>query len=183
MEHYRLKGDGNDDKTPADRLMDEDDAQTVITSDVEGGREWFEGDKEHWEKGMWEETWKSWTDSKKRGQSDPEMRWTRRAQPDRRTFAALQDPRRFRSMSRSHQRHTFMDCPNTRPRSRSLRPSEWRTTHETRPRRVLELTELSLSSSGSYFSDPYRLYNVDIFECTSFLVILGPSLLPSRLIL
>lgn len=75
MEHYRLKGDGNEATTPAEPLVaasDEDEGQSVVVSEIGGGREWFEGDKEQWEKGMWEETFKSWTDPKIRGQSDPD---------------------------------------------------------------------------------------------------------------
>lgn len=68
MEHFRLK---SDDKTSSTEPLvaagaGEEDGQTVVTSEVD--REWFEGDKDKWEKGMWEETFKTWTDSKPKGE-------------------------------------------------------------------------------------------------------------------
>lgn len=69
MEHFRLKP-GSDETSSTEQLeaaTDEERAQSVVQSEVD--RSWFEGDKREWEKDLWEERFKSWTDSKPKGQS------------------------------------------------------------------------------------------------------------------
>lgn len=56
MEHFRTKD------APKPAATAEGDAQTVLQSP--NPRAWFEGDSED---SYWEETWKSWTDSKPKG--------------------------------------------------------------------------------------------------------------------
>lgn len=62
MEHFRSKVAASTD-APAE-VLDSGDAQTVIKAP--DTRAWFEGDEED---GYWEENWKSWTDSKPKGET------------------------------------------------------------------------------------------------------------------
>ena len=61
MEHFRRKEEAKPVETPEEGL-DEGDTQVVMQTPND--RAWFEGDTED---GYWEETWKSWTDSKLKG--------------------------------------------------------------------------------------------------------------------
>jgi alpha 1,3-glucosidase len=59
MEHFRKKGD------KVEEISEGEDAQKVLTVDPNA---WFEGQEED---GYWEETFKTWTDSKPKGEQVP----------------------------------------------------------------------------------------------------------------
>lgn len=63
MEHFRSKDASRDDAPVPEEGLDAEDAQTVMKSP--NPRAWFEGDQED---GYWEETFRTWTDSKPKGE-------------------------------------------------------------------------------------------------------------------
>jgi alpha 1,3-glucosidase len=68
MEHFRLKP-GADETSSTEQLeaaTDEERAQSVVQSPID--RSWFEGEKGDWENGLWEEKFRTWTDSKPKGE-------------------------------------------------------------------------------------------------------------------
>lgn len=66
MEHFRTKEEPkpveSSESEESSEKLNADEAQTVM--EIPNPRAWFEGDTED---GYWEETWKSWTDSKPKG--------------------------------------------------------------------------------------------------------------------
>lgn len=60
MEHFRMKDAASQD--PSEPVPDSGDTQTVMKAP--NPRAWFEGEDED---GYWEETWKTWKDSKPKG--------------------------------------------------------------------------------------------------------------------
>lgn len=70
MEHFRPHPSAESSAfTPLEEQADEEQgAQTVLGGGKqEIDRTWFEGPKDEWEKDMWEEKWKTWTDTKPKG--------------------------------------------------------------------------------------------------------------------
>jgi len=135
MEHYRLKpGEEEKEKSEAkdefEVSAEEEGQQSIVTSEVD--REWFEGAKEAWEKGMWEETFKSWTDLKPKGQysasfvrSEGEMNeLTVFLSPSFSCSLVTQVPKLSRSISASLRLPTSMEFLSTLLRCLFIRPSE-----------------------------------------------------------
>jgi alpha 1,3-glucosidase len=89
-------------------------------------RSWFEGPKDEWERDLWEEKWKTWTDSKPKG-ALPAVGTTNLCPRGLIRLllslaGPLQVPRPFHSTSTSRPlRRTSTACPSTPLRFRSLR--------------------------------------------------------------
>lgn len=69
MEHFRLKASADSESKTNEieaEKYEADEAQSVVTSPV--NRTWFEGEASEWEKDLWEERFKTWTDSKPKGE-------------------------------------------------------------------------------------------------------------------
>jgi mannosyl-oligosaccharide alpha-1,3-glucosidase len=65
MEHFRTKEEPEPTPEVTEEGLESEDTQMVMeVPEVVNPRAWFEGDTED---GYWEETWKSWTDSKPKG--------------------------------------------------------------------------------------------------------------------
>lgn len=73
MEHFRSRSDTPAASEPdvlAEAAQAEGGAQTVLGGGPAAvDRSWFEGPQDEWERDMWEEKWRTWTDSKPKGAS------------------------------------------------------------------------------------------------------------------
>ena len=124
MEHFRTKD------APKEPEVGEDGTQVVLESP--SPRAWFEGDTED---GYWEETWKSWTDSKPKGMC----------------------------MSKLASRFCSQSLPG--PESLSLDISFPNHGHVYGiPQHATRLSLPTTSGENSYYNEPYRLWNSDVFE-------------------
>lgn len=71
MEHFRRHPSAG--ASPSEPLAAENEqGQTILEGEAGStpvDRSWFEGPKDEWERDLWEEKWKTWTDSKPKGRS------------------------------------------------------------------------------------------------------------------
>ncbi|KAI0087105.1 alpha-glucosidase [Irpex rosettiformis] len=107
MEHFRTKD------APKEPEVGEDGTQVVL--ETPNPRAWFEGDEED---GYWEETWRSWTDSKPKGPESLSL-----------------------DISFPNHGHVYGI-----------------------PQHATRLSLPTTAGENSYYDEPYRLWNSDVFE-------------------